>query len=680
MSREDVAYLNRMEAMKNCPEAECGDLVSVDFETYYDKAVSATPLGAWLYARHPEAKPYLMSVHDGKETWVGHPKRFNWASLKGKHLVSHNAYFDICVYEAGVECGDFPRVEFKEWDCTMNLAAFLCNRRSLKDAAEYLLGVDLSKAERAAMEGKRWEDVEHTEQGKRFAHYAADDAVYCWQLAAKYFHCWPEMERRLSRLTIKQGIRGVQIDVEKLDRYLDEAKKVMFGIEQRLPWVSEDKTPTSIKAIANYCREKGIPTPPVKSHEGGEERFLEWEEKWAMARDESGELKYAALNAVAAWRSFNKVVSTLEVLKRRLRDDGTFSFSLKYFGASTGRWAGDAGFNLQNLKKEAVLIDKDFCIRESAADIRAFEAYKAGGERPEWLLHFFDIRSLLIARPGHVFVIPDLGQIEARVMAFMVGDEALLSKIRNGFGVYEAAAATAGIYGGEPGTMKKKEKLLYAMVKARVLALQFGCAWEKYINAALIMAGYDVCARDRINPETGKPVWGSAARAEVAEFREQNPKIVEFWKRMQNLLSESVGRNLNCELPSWRTMVFADIRSAKKKRAIKEYDENGKVVGTTIKEITEFSVDGGRLRSRIYGSMACQNIVQGVARDVFGEAMLRMEDRGIPVIFHVHDEAITEVPLGFDKKIVEDLMTVTPEWMEGCPLSTEAEVSNCYLK
>ena len=88
----------------------------------------------------------------------------------------------------------------------------------------------------------------------------------------------------------------------------------------------------------------------------------------------------------------------------------------------------------------------------------------------------------------------------------------------------------------------------------------------------------------------------------------------------------------------------------------------------------------GGLRQYIYGGRLAENLTQAVARDVFAEALLRLARAGINVVFHVHDEAVCEVPVGTGPHEIERLMSITPDWLTGCPLAAEAGVTNRYCK
>src|SRR5689334_16300620 len=140
-------------------------VVSFDAETFYaDKSnkkekYSVTEQGTIPYCRDERFDPYLISVSDGQETWSGPTANFNWNALDGATLVSHNRYFDESVYEEMVERGWAPRIAIPRWHCTAALTTYLCMRRDLARAAEFLLGVQVDKSYRVDADGKKWADM-----------------------------------------------------------------------------------------------------------------------------------------------------------------------------------------------------------------------------------------------------------------------------------------------------------------------------------------------------------------------------------------------------------------------------------------------------------------------------------------------------------------------------------------
>lgn len=294
--------------------------------------------------------------------------------------------------------------------------------------------------------------------------------------------------------------------------------------------------------------------------------------------------------------------------------------------------------------------------------------------------NIFDIRSLLIARPGKKFVLCDLAQIEPRVLAWLAGHQKLLEAIRNGYGVYEAAAIATGKYNGPKGGFKKM-KALYQAQKAQTLALGFGCGWERYIEAAMTLAQYDVCANDKIDEKTGKVIYGSAARLEVGTFREDNPEIPALWKKLDDAFRACLGGDFVMELPSGRCMTYRNIQRKKRMKARKIInEETGDVIETKIEERWVYTAEIDGFRYELYGGLLTENITQAVAREVFAYHLILLRNAGIRIIFSAHDEAICEVDEDFDPMIIQNIMSTTPPWLEGCPIAAEAKCSKCYLK
>lgn len=618
--------------------------VAFDTETLYVKPTTKDPgysvakMGNWRYTHDPRFDCYLISVYDGEEAWAGHPRDFNWDALDGAHLISHNAAFDTSVYEAMVETGVAPRISPAAWDCSANLTSFLCNRRSLAEATEYLLRVKVSKGMRDWMNGRTWADAVAEGKDKELLKYATDDVVHCWNIFNRYSgdSVWQSREKYLSRLTMKQCARGVAIDTKKLERYRDVLRQVLHEIEQSLPWVKDGAKVTSTKAINAECRKVGILTPPIKSHDGGEEAFVVWEETFGP--------RFSWVAKVGQWRSINKVLTTLDTIRERLRPDGTIDFSLLFFGGHTGRWSGGgSGLNMQNLRKDPIYIRDDYSVDEAGTEASYRET--------------IDIRSLFIPRPGHQFVISDLSQIEPRVLRWCAGDLEFLNMVRQGYSPYEAAARTSPSIKWAGGDLKKEDKYLYQRVKINELGLGYGCGATKFVSLAKTLGGID------LTPEQ--------SQAEVDQWRASNPKIVKLWNTLDNRFKGSLGKTFEVELPSGRTMRYP--------RVLQEYkmylDADKKWQRKQV-----FTADIGGKRKSLYGGLLTENLVQATARDVFAEHLLALDRAGINTVFTVHDEAVTEVPTGTDPREVESIMSVTPEWLEGCPVAAEAQVAPHYLK
>ena len=626
--------------------------IALDFETYYDKDYGIQTHGLYGYTHHEKFDPYMISVSDGEQSWAGQPSDFNWSALEGADVIAHNAAFDWTVYDAMVEQGLAPKVGIKSWQCTANMSAYICNRRSLADAVKYLLGVDVDKSMRNYMKGKSWKQAQEEGKAQKLLEYARLDAKHCFDIWNKFSPLWPEHERELSTMTMEQCRYGVQVDVPKLDRYIGLAQDSLKAIEKSIPWLeTSDKGVTSPKAIAEQCRKNGIPVPPIKSHEDGEEKFRWWEATYGA--------KYDWVRAISMWRVMNKFLGSLERVKMWLRPDGTMPFSLKYFGAHTGRWSGDNGFNMQNLRNKPIYLKEDML------------PYEPGTDEPLDGLHVLDIRSIFIARPGKIMVLSDLAQIEPRVLGWCCGNTKLLDLVRGGMSVYEVhARQSLGWTGGDLKKLAKKDPaaaLLYKRAKAEVLALGYGCGPQRYVDAAMTMAGYKVEEEQ--------------AEKEVAEFRERNPLIAGengIWKQLDIKFKNSIGQSLIVELPGGRCMKYPKVRRAAKREKVEDPDRPGK---TKWVNKLVYTADVGGIRKKMYGGLLTENLIQAAAREVFAYHLLKLKKvPGIRILFTVHDEAVLELDNEGLIETVTAIMSETPPWLKGCPIACEAAVVKHYLK
>lgn len=656
--------------------------IAIDFETFYSKKLKCTVARNLPeeYVAHPLFDTYMVSVCDGSQAWSGHPRDFNWAALDKKTLLSHNRRFDNTVLNREISEGRIPKVSWAAWHCTANLTSYLCNRRSLDAAIEHLYKIKVSKAVRADADGKRWPDDFSETERAAMLHYAKDDAVWCRRLWADFAHKMPEVEHRLSDLTIDQGMRGVQIDVGLLNDYIVKSHEMLGETVKQIPWMQDDDSdewddfntsPTSTKCIAEQCRRSGIAPPPVKCRDA--EGFQEWEAAHSKT--------HSWVPAVSSWRSINKLYKTFVLVKRRLSPDGVMPFALKYFGAHTGRWSGDARLNMQNMRRLPVACNEHGLMETNERRvIDALGVLEETGKFPAWVRHTLDFRALIIPRPGKKMIVSDLRQIEPRVLAWVAGNQKFLDLVAQGQSPYEAHARASMNYT-NPAPLADTDPLMYKLAKARVLGLGYGCGWEKFITVAYSMARLDITKddpefMDEVDPYTGKSTkvsgYGKFSKEIVAQYRKDNPQIVAVWKNLDDAFKRSLGEDFIMRLPSGRAMRYEQVKQS----VTVEMD---KQTGKPRKK-WKFTAQSDAKRKAFYGGKLCENLVQATSRDVFGEHVIGMEDRGWRNLFSSHDEAILEVDQSVTPEQVREAMSFCPDWLRGCPIDAEAKEVSHYLK
>jgi len=662
---------------------------AVDFETFYRGEKSAarhgkTPCsvdesGNWAYCRHPEWHAYLVSIFSpayGIE-YVGTVEDAPWERIAGFTWLSHNRNFDRHVYERLNELGKVPVPAWAEWHDTADLAVYSHLPRSLKKAASAAFGVKLDKDTRTLMDGRTWSELAPAQQ-ERMRQYAMEDAIACWLLWAKFEAGWPEHEREVSLHTGEIEFRGIPADLQAIRADIAVLETAKWHVQKAIPWYNaEDKNGDSVplgsrKALNEECLKHGV-TPPATTARKSKE-FLDWLDKFGA--------RVPAVVELNRYRRIDRMLSGYRSLLARVRPDGRAAIGLKYGGAErTLRWSGTSGFNIQNLGKTPLYFDQEGKWLEPEVATDASLAV--------------DLRSRFIAPNGRKLIIADLSQIEPRVLNWLVCNDQFLKLCAAGMSPYEAhARASMGWTGGN---LKKENPTMYALAKARVLALGYGAGWSKFIEMA---RGYlpteqeflDVFGVTPTAEQTDQFLaylrwlsidWehGSATKAllawrdlddrtrsiwvnswlQVREFRRTNPGICGLWEKLDEALRSSESDSiLENTLPSGRVLKYFQVTSCLGWRS-----SPGNIFNPT---------------QSTYGGLLAENMVQAIARDCFLHGILNLERAGFRVLFHVHDEVVVDAPMDARPEQVVAELTRLPSWASGLPVAAEAEESTHYKK
>lgn len=627
-------------------------LVAVDFETYYSDKYSLANMTTWEYTHHPAFDPYLVALvwWDGScwKEWAGHPKDAPWHDIAGITWLSHNAGFDELVYRTMISNKEIKPVNPKVWLCTADMCAFLQAGRSLAAAAKNLLNLQVSKEVRDKMKfgGASAQEMRD---------YALDDSRICAELFVKHGHKWSYTERFLSVRTRVQGWTGVGFNRKGCEEAIKHLEMTLDLIAKQLPWYGKGPV-TSYKCYVAACYSVGI--EPATSLAADSDSSYQWEQKYGD--------KYPWISLIRRYTKARQTLGSLQLFISRSRENDTIPFSMVYSKAMpTRRWQHSERFRIQNL-------DKDPC-------------------------EGISIRNMITPRPGYVFAIVDLSQIEPRVLNWMANNHRFLEECAKGISPYEAHARASMGYN-DPGRLKDVDPSAYALAKVRVLALGYGAGPLTFQEMARTMCGLTIFEKEKaailpngdtisvkqlnymlkqghdphlIEAYNAKKIGFLPSAIEaVRDFRDNSPQITSFWEKSENDLRSNIGRNHCVVLPSGYTLRYFDVKEA-----------GGELKAWVVRN----SVNVKDLRY-LYGGKLVENAVQAESRNVFADCLFRIEQNHpklCRIVFTVHDEAVVEVPESHAEEglaAVLHEMSTAPSWASGLPVAAEGTLSPYYKK
>lgn len=632
----------------------------VDFETYYDDECSVKTLGAYGYTHHPDYYAYCVSIVTDDFEWVGDPSEAPWEKIAGFRWVAHNANFDQHVWEREVE--NHPWLAEHApcyWEDSAGLSAYLRWPRALGHLVKVAFKTRLNKGVRDRMNGVHFRNLT-VEQKAEVLEYALEDSRWMMKFWNEHIHEWPQKERELSRYTLQLSETGLPVDETKIHEAIGLLGQWARDEAEKLPWVRDGSaTVASQKALAAALKEAGIPQPLTT--EAKSDVFKKWIRKNPGAKN--------FIEPVQMWRKTNRLLKLFERMFDRVRPDGRLSHELKYAGAHTMRWSGGAGVNVQN---------------------QARDAFRG-----------IDVRSIIKTQPGKKLIIADYSQIEPRCLAWVLKDHNALKLMGGGMSPYEVHARQTMGYDLD-GDMKDADPKMYALAKARVLALGYGAGAEKFVSMASIYIKpeeFDMLFHEEPTPQMVEdyqrflewkdksgdlnkelamlPVveqWEvTNAHKVVMDFRRTNPALAGtkkscgkdgLWKMLHTALRRSIPeKECTLTLPNGYDLTYFDVQVSSK--------GTGDILARTER--------GGSLK-HIYGGLMTENLIQAIARGVFAEGLLKLHRLGFKVLFHVHDEIIVEVDNSVSIEDVTQHMIATPDWIAGLPLAVDAVESDHYLK
>ncbi len=644
-----------------------GRILGIDIETFSD--VDLIKCGVYAYADSPAFEILLFAYSfDGGETRV-------IDLAQGEELPEEvvEAVFDGSVVKTAFNA-NFERTCLSKhfgrylppdsWHCSAVQAAVLALPRSLEDVGA-VLGLD----EQKMREGKELiryfcEPCKPTKANGGRRRNLPCHAPEKWELFKAY--CMrdvdvekairrklckfpiPEGEMELYRLDQRINDRGVLVDMGLVRQAVKCERLHKEVVTKRAYELTGLENPNSVAQLKGWLGENGMEAESLSKKAVAE-----------LIKGADGEVEeLLRLRLLMAKTSVKKY----EAMERSVCSDGRVHGLLQFYGANrTGRWAGRL-VQVQNLPQNH-LPDLELA-RKLVKEGRFEDVEMFYGSTPEVLSEL--IRTAFVPEAGCRFVVADFSAIEARVLAWLAGETWRLEVFSSHGKIYEASAAAMFHVPIEEVT---KGSTLRQKGKIAELGLGYGGA----AGALISMGALDMGLSEDDLPSL------------VAAWRRANPHITQFWWDVDKAAVEAVMKRAKTRagrigfeyrsgilfvmLPSGRKLAYV-----KPRMAVNKFGREG----LTYEGILE-NKKWGRIET--YGPKLVENIVQGTARDLLAEAMLRVEKRGYPIVMHCHDEIIAEVPEGMGS--VEDMcevMAVRPVWAEGLPLRADGYECPFYQK
>ena len=642
-------------------------VLEMDIESFSD--VDLIKCGVYAYADSPAFEILLFAYSfDGGETQI-----IDLAQGEKLPAEVEDAIFDVSVtktaYNANFERTCLSKyfgryIPPESWHCSAVQAAMLALPRSLEDVGR-VLGLDEQKMKEgkeliryfcvpckpAKANGGRTRNLpcHAPEKWELFKTYCKRDVDVEKSIRRKLHNFpIPESEMELYRLDQRINDRGVLVDMGLVEQAIACERLHKEVVTKRAYELTGLENPNSVAQLKGWLGDKGMEAESLSKKAVAD-----------MIAETDGEVEeLLRLRLLMAKTSVKKY----EAMERSVCSDGRVHGMLMFCGANrTSRWSGKI-VQIQNLPKNYI---PDLELARDLVKQGRFEDIELLYDSTPNVLSEL-IRTAFIPKPGCRFVVADFSAIEARVLAWLSGEQWRLDVFTSHGKIYEASASSMfhvpmeEITKGSP--LRQKGKLAE-------LGLGFGGAAGALISMGALDMG--------LTEEELPPL--------VAAWRKANPHITQFWwdvdaaaikavtekqkTKVGKIIFEYKSGILFITLPSGRRLSYV-----KPRMAVNRFGRDS---------LTYEGISENKKWSRIetYGPKLVENIVQGTARDLLAEAMLRVEKKGYPIVMHCHDEIIAEVPEG-SGSVDEmcEIMAIQPKWAEGLPLRADGYSCSFYQK
>jgi DNA polymerase len=602
------------------------NIITIDFETYYDREFSLSKITTEEYIRSPEFEVIGVAVkeNDEKTTWftgdfAGVNRflgTFNWDDAA---VLAHNSMFDAAILTW------IYGIKPKAWLDTLSMARALHGSEVGNSLAKLVQYYELGQKGTEVIDalGMRREAFGKA-QLDAYGGYCINDVELTYALFGKLAPSFSLSELQLISLTIKMFSEPVlELDRKMLLEHLEGVKKrkadllVGAGVDTRDDLMSNPK-------FAEMLRGLGVEPPTKISLTTGKETL-------ALAKSDE-EFKALAehpddrVQALVAARLGNK--STLEETRTErflgIASRGKMPVPLQYYAAHTGRWGGADKLNLQNLPARGANAGK--------------------------------LKNAIRAPKGYVLIDSDSSQIEARMLAWLSGQNDLVEAFAKGEDVYKIMASA--IYGKAEQEVTKEERFVG---KTTILGAGYGMGAKKF-GTQLKTFGMEI-------------EEGEASRI-INVYRQTYPSITGLWTQGRHTV-EAMAKDQNTPFGNGCVEVHGNLGILLPNGLYQRYPNLRKIKAV---DGDQYVYDSRRGAVKIYGGKLVENICQALARCIIGEQMLKIAKKYKPVLT-VHDAVACIAPEGEVEEAmayVEQCMRWTPDWAVGLPVNCEAGYGKTY--
>lgn len=652
--------------------------LSIDIETY--SSIDIKKAGAYKYAQSDDFEILLFAYsfnHQAVQiidlkSGESIPEEI-LSALQDRNCIkyAYNAAFEWwCLNQAGI---DTP---LDQWRCTM-VHGLYCGYTAGLGATGAAIGLPQDKRKLATgtaliryfcvpckptkSNGNRTRNLPHhaPEKWELFKEYCLQDVVTEMAIADRLlFYPVPEREWLLWRYDVAMNAFGVKIDRQLVEGALAIDAEVRQELMSEAMRITGLNNPNSSKQLMEWLEKQGEEVENLQKgtvsqlvgdlEDGDVKRVLEIRQELSKTSIK----KYQAMQEAAG------------------RDDRIRGVSFFYGANRTGRYAGRL-VQLQNLPRnylETLDVAREFTRQGNGQALSVLY-----GNVPDTLSQL--IRTAFIPSEGHQFVVSDFSAIEARVIAWLAGEEWRMEVFKTHGKIYEASASQ--MFGVPLNTIVKGHENYALRAKGKVAELALG--YQGSVGA-LIAMGADKMG---LTEHEMKDI--------VSRWRNTSKRIVELWYALENaavdVITTGQKRTVKCVtlamefdvtfeqefltilLPSGRKLFYPKPHLRENQFGSMQMHYKG--INQTSKKWEIIPTYGGKLT---------ENIVQAIARDCLTETLLRVKQKGWQAVFHVHDEIILDAPKFVSLEDVERVMGEPIPWAPGLILKAAGFVSDYYMK